>query len=490
MIKVRSPRALLTLCIVLLTLLLLFIGHSAPLRVVFRGRLKLTDGRCINVADKSIVVGYCEPSSEQGSFTLYSNGSLLHDASSLCISYYRKGLPPKKASTLGACDSPFTYTNNKLRAEGPGEPSNESEALCLGNRRPHPCIGSPILLRPDCDRGIHITVVEEAAFQKSIEALTRNSLPVPYERNDEGVPCDFQACSINRRVESVKLLSSVVTCEHPALCVTVVVKTARRPHLILRLAASIRTVLGYDLKIVCVADGPDGPPHEIVAQLKEYNIDYFVGWEDMGISVGRNLALKKVRTKYFMLVDDDHVFIEATKIAKMVDILDRTDASLVGGRFEKTTMFAGTINFQWSAYDKIVRVLHGYCQGPEFETCTQCDVTSNVFIAKLSDISQFGGWTDELKVNEHTDFFVKMKSFGLKVVYCDDVRIENTKEPGNEEYTILRHDKAKLVLTSHLFEGRYNVDGFSFCGTKLGANGEPLEVNCNDVRPSSCKLTV
>ena len=210
----------------------------------------------------------------------------------------------------------------------------------------------------------------------------------------------------------------------------------------------------------------------------------------MGISVGRNLALKKVRTKYFMLVDDDHVFIEATKIAKMVDILDRTDASLVGGRFEKTTMFAGTINFQWSAYDKIVRVLHGYCQGPEFETCTQCDVTSNVFIAKLSDISQFGGWTDELKVNEHTDFFVKMKSFGLKVVYCDDVRIENTKEPGNEEYTILRHDKAKLVLTSHLFEGRYNVDGFSFCGTKLGANGEPLEVNCNDVRPSSCKLTV
>ena len=102
---------LLTLCVtLLLALQLLFIEKlngdplhvvlseplnvvlSEPLSVVSRGRLKLNAGRCINMANKSIVVGYCEPSSEQGGFALYSNGSLLHDASGLCISYFSKKL--------------------------------------------------------------------------------------------------------------------------------------------------------------------------------------------------------------------------------------------------------------------------------------------------------------------------------------------------------------------------------------------------------------
>ena len=37
----------------------------------------------------------------------------------------------------------------------------------------------------------------------------------------------------------------------------------------------------------------------------------------MGISLGRNLALKLVKTKYFLLVDDDHVFNAKTNLTKV-----------------------------------------------------------------------------------------------------------------------------------------------------------------------------
>ena len=142
---------------------------SEPLSVVSRGRLKLNAGRCINVANKSIVVGYCEPSSEQGGFTLYSNGSLLHDASGLCISYFSKKL--QLITTLGACDTSFTISfavkkaheqaNNLLRVDGPGQ------GLCLGTISLYPKLGNIILLSKHCGSSSDITMVgmvKEAAF--------------------------------------------------------------------------------------------------------------------------------------------------------------------------------------------------------------------------------------------------------------------------------------------------------------------------------------
>ena len=47
--------------------------------------------------------------------------------------------------------------------------------------------------------------------------------------------------------------------------------------------------------------------------------------DDMGISLGRNLALKMVKTKYFLLVDDDHVFNDKTNLDKV----NQSDSSMI-----------------------------------------------------------------------------------------------------------------------------------------------------------------
>ena len=45
---------------------------------------------------------------------------------------------------------------------------------------------------------------------------------------------------------------------------------------------------------------------------------------------------------------------------------------------------------------------------------------------------QIGGWSEELLIQEHADFFLKMKAVGNKIVYCDDIEIINQKETTKE----------------------------------------------------------
>ena len=111
----------------------------------------------------------------------------------------------------------------------------------------------------------------------------------------------------------------IVRCKRVPDCVTVVTKTARRPYLVMRLAQSIRDKKGYDLRIIAYDDGPNDYPQEVWDDMAQYPfLQYKIGdSDDMGISLGRNLALKMVKTKYFLLVDDDHVFNDKSNLDKV-----------------------------------------------------------------------------------------------------------------------------------------------------------------------------
>jgi hypothetical protein len=89
----------------------------------------------------------------------------------------------------------------------------------------------------------------------------------------------------------------------------------------LRIIAS--TLTGYDLRIIAYDDAPNDYPEEVWNDIRQYPfLQYMVGEnEDMGISLGRNLALKLVQTKYFLLVDDDHVFNDKSNLEKVYSTL-------------------------------------------------------------------------------------------------------------------------------------------------------------------------
>ena len=79
---------------------------------------------------------------------------------------------------------------------------------------------------------------------------------------------------------------------------------------------------------------------------------------------------------------------------------------------------------------------------------------------------QIGGWSEELLIAEHADFFVKMKAVGNKIVYCDDIEVINqqeTPEERSKNYQKLRYDMGRKNRMFRLMNARYNVNGLFWC---------------------------
>ena len=108
--------------------------------------------------------------------------------------------------------------------------------------------------------------------------------------------------------------------------ITIIIKTFQRQHLLRQLIESIRNK--YPKILIKVADDGHAP-----SALNIDNVDYYILPYDIGLSAGRNFLLNKVKTKYFVLLDDDHVFIEKTKLDKMFNILEKyRQIDLLSGR--------------------------------------------------------------------------------------------------------------------------------------------------------------
>jgi hypothetical protein len=50
-----------------------------------------------------------------------------------------------------------------------------------------------------------------------------------------------------------------------------------------------------------------------------------------------------------------------------------------------------------------------------------CDVVHNFFVARTENVLALGGWDEQLKLNEHVEFFVRLHRRGMRVAYCADV---------------------------------------------------------------------
>ena len=414
----------------------------------YHNRVQLwNEGRCLDSLDgTNLVVAFCDPDQEQ-SFSLTADHKLVHDRTGKCVIY--NSFQFNTPLILMNCNeetikNEFRSVNNSyLYTE---ETFENLEHLCItpmstyrigradgfrerDPRLKSPCLNDSLGITKCDDIASRIVLIEELVFQED-RRLLKNLLIPP---NDPD--CDFKACGLNKQTPPIQMLlpNEIERCTKPWECVTLVTKTARRPLLVVRLAQSVRESYGFDLPFVAYDDGPDDYSGDIKQLISQYPLlNYVVGEdEDYGISEGRNRALALVRTKYFFLLDDDVLLLNTTDIRTMIDILDTTDATLVGAQYLKRGNFAGLIKFGYfndpkrtrkmglfpGACDKMNRVV------PSFPGCIQCDTNANVFLARTASVKAIGGWDPEIKVFEHRDLFVKMKAAGLKVALCHRIRV-------------------------------------------------------------------
>lgn len=252
--------------------------------------------------------------------------------------------------------------------------------------------------------------------------------------------------------------------------ITVLIKTMMRPKSLKRL---IRSLLKYypDICIMIADDGIESSKSEICNEFADANIEYYELPHDSGLSYGRNYLLERVNTPYFLLCDDDFVIDSSLNLNALMDILNKKNLDILGGyirnykivknlldrcivyaqkvfHYEICTNYIGSIEHK----DEELIVHYRRKAFPEYE---ETDLCPNFFIAKTKRIKEMGGWDNDLKLQEHTEFFLRAKEFGIRVGSTNQMSVKHFPIQ-NKDYSSKRgRDFSSIFLKKHGIEKAY-----------------------------------
>ena len=239
---------------------------------------------------------------------------------------------------------------------------------------------------------------------------------------------------------------------------TVVIKTFLRPECLRKCVKSIREY--YPTIQIIVADDSFNKDDKIKIDDKGIN-EYIILPFDSGLSVGRNELLKRVKTPFFVLVDDDTIFTEETKLEWALYVLKNTRFDIVAGLYKPDKFYGGLrktsdekhLIRDFGHYDEI---LDGF---PVY------DFVPNFFVAKTDKVRNFG-WCDKLKVQEHTEFFWRAKGI-LKSTLLPYFTSINSQERALPLYSKYRFRKSIYYPMAYQI---MNVSCFKDYRDKLSVN--------------------
>ena len=195
---------------------------------------------------------------------------------------------------------------------------------------------------------------------------------------------------------------------------TVVIKTFERPDMITRAVSSLRS-LHPTIPVIIADDSKEPTSFDDDPYTTALHLPF-----DTGISYGRNRAIEKVETPYYLLIDDDHCFKKDANLQGLVDILDTTDFDIVAMRMlnyragkgycRGELFFAGTFereNDTMMHYVGKDRGLHlGY---PLYDIVLNCYAARK----KKAAIIKFD---ENIKIGkEHGDYFLEAMKRNIKV---------------------------------------------------------------------------
>lgn len=145
---------------------------------------------------------------------------------------------------------------------------------------------------------------------------------------------------------------------------------------------------------------------------------------DVGTGAARNALLARVRTPYFLLLEDGVELTRRSRIESLLAPVIETRFDLVGGEYLACTRkwlvltsrapHPGHATFE---YEGDVLRLAPNCR-PGLEGVQLCDLTHNFFVGRTDKVRTMGGWDTQLLVDERIEFFVRARRFGLRVGLC------------------------------------------------------------------------
>ena len=238
---------------------------------------------------------------------------------------------------------------------------------------------------------------------------------------------------------------------------TAIITTFNRPKSLSKLIKSIRKYYN-DLPIIVVDNG-----NSKNKKIKAEGVSYYKVPFDSGLSYSRNFALSKVKTKYIVLLDDDFEFIPKTRVDKLTKIAKDNNFDIVGGSVEGLS-YNGILEMD----GKILRYINGergFKNGYPLY-----DMVLNFFVGRTDSLKKVK-WDDELKLGEHTDFFLRAKEYKLKITFEPSVLIKHNHDR-TESYGMFRSRANQYVQLFMRKHGIIKIVNFVGSETLLKVSNE------------------
>lgn len=202
----------------------------------------------------------------------------------------------------------------------------------------------------------------------------------------------------------------------------------------------------------------------IADQNENFDVNYYKGlWEkmfergmihkptalamgyDVGLSKCRNFLVENTERPYKLILDDDFIFTKETTIYKFVDILDKDKSvGIVGGAMWQNRV----VNFEFNI-EKDGEILRHVSDGDNWGEIDgiktkETGCVLNFALMRESVLKEIK-WDKQLKITEHTDFYLRMQKTKWKIIYTPEVMVNHLPHRG-EEYQKLRSRDEFLIL--------------------------------------------
>jgi len=198
---------------------------------------------------------------------------------------------------------------------------------------------------------------------------------------------------------------------------TAIVHTCDRPHSVDRLIKSIGW-LYPSLKILAADDSRKPRP---IAGADGVKVAAGVG-----VSACRNVLLARVRTPYFLLLEDDLELSRRSGVERLLDLVADDRLDIAAGdiircqrRFGLLTSRRpepGHATFEFGP-DALTLAAGQRPGGAGYHAC---DVTHNFFVGRTDKVRAIGGWDPQLQIDERVEFFFRACRYGLRVGVCSE----------------------------------------------------------------------
>lgn len=218
---------------------------------------------------------------------------------------------------------------------------------------------------------------------------------------------------------------------------TLIVTAFNRPDELEACVASIRAF--YPKLRIIIGDNGEHFRESRKKLERQYKCRYLLLPFDSGVSYARNMALDQVETKYAIIIDDDFIFTEKTKLERMKTVLDGDPSvGVVGGCPMTSSGKIGTGGSTLRIDLEHKFLIRGPIEDPNWKEIDSVKYFYADFVRQFLIIRNVPElrWDERMKISgEHLYFFLKVKwDERWKVAYVPEVTVLHDRARPTPEY--------------------------------------------------------